>query len=174
VRVLGRLAAVAALLALLWPEAGRYRGERQLRRGTDALREILAAGGSADTAKAGLDRVVGLAEAAAASLPGDPRPRVLAGSGRLVAGRAREALDFYRDAHATGERAEIDLNLGRAHAVAGERPEAQAALLRALWISPALSTSIPEPLSRRLLEDVARLENELKAGLLTAAPPMPD
>jgi hypothetical protein len=91
-----------------------------------------------------------------------------------VRGQGLEALDFYRDALATGERAEIDLNLGRAHAIAGERPEAQATILRALWISPALASALPKALSARLLEDVAKRENDLKAGLLQEPPPLPD
>jgi tetratricopeptide (TPR) repeat protein len=171
-KILLRLAAGAALLAALWPEPIRYRAERELRRGTEQLRAALASR-SVEEAQSALDRAAASAVSAAPLLPGDPRPRVLAGSARLVARRPKEALDFYHDALATGERAEIDLNIGRAHASAGERPEAQAALLRALWISPALAAAVPEPLSGRLLEDVKRLENELRAGLLIAPPPLP-
>ncbi len=171
-KAIARIAAAAALLVLLAPEAGRYRAERELRRGTGELRRALASA-SVEQARPALERAADLGLAAAPGLPADPRPRVLAGSARLVAGRPKEALDFYRDALATGERAEIDLNVGRALALAGERPEAQAALLRAIWISPALASAVPEPLSKRLLEEVARLENELRAGLLSAPPPLP-
>jgi tetratricopeptide (TPR) repeat protein len=174
VKVVLRLAAAAALLALVWPEIPRYRAERTLRRAEDALRSAFAENATVETARPGFDRAASLAQEAIAALPGDPRPRMLAGSARLVAGRPLEALDFYRDALATGERAEIDLNTGRAHALAGERPEAQTALLRALWISPALASAIPDPFGKRLLEEIARLENELRAGLLRAAPPMPE
>lgn len=173
-KTLLRLSAALALAALLRPEIPRYRAERTLRKGADLLRRTLAGSRSAEQARPQLERVAAFALAAAPALPGDPRPRVLAGSARLVARRPQEALDFYRDALATGERAEIDLNVGRAHALADERPEAQAALLRALWISPALAAAVPDPLSKRLMEDVARLENELRAGLLTAPPAMPD
>jgi tetratricopeptide (TPR) repeat protein len=166
--------AVAALLAALWPEIARYRGERELRKGTDELRRALATSRSVEQARPALERTAVFALAAARDLPADPRPRVLAGSARLVAGRGREALDFYRDALATGERAEIDLNLGRAHAVSGQLPEAQATLLRALWISPALAASLPEQVSGRLRDEVARLEKELRAGRLTAPPPLPE
>jgi tetratricopeptide (TPR) repeat protein len=173
-KILLRLAAVAALAALLRPEIPRYRAERELRRGTDALRRAVAASRSAAEARPELERAAALGITAAPALPGDPRPRMLAGSARLLEGRPQEALDYYRDALATGERAEIDLNVGRAHALAGERPEGQAALLRALWISPALAPAIPRPLSERLMEEVARLENDLRAGLLAAPPPLPD
>ncbi len=170
-RNLLRLAAAAALATLLWPEVARYRGEREVRRGSDALRRALT--GAAEAGPA-LDRAAAWAARATPHLPGDPRPRLLAGSARLVRGKGLEALDFYRDALATGERAEIDLNLGRAHALAGERPEAQAALLRALWISPALASALPGALSKRMMEDVAKRENDLKAGLLTEPPLLPD
>jgi tetratricopeptide (TPR) repeat protein len=174
VKALLRIAAGAALIALLWPEFARYRGERSMRKGTDELRRTLATSRSVEQARPALDRTAGYALAAALDLPADPRPRVLAGSARLVAGQAREALDFYRNALATGERAEIDLNLGRAYAVAGQLPEAQATLLRALWISPALATSLPEQVSRRLQEEVRRLEKELRTGQMTAPPPLPE
>jgi len=174
VRLVLRIAAAAALLVLLWPEIPRYRAERTLRRGEDALRSAFAENATVEAARPGFDRAAALAIEAIPGLPGDPRPRMLAGSARLVAGRPLEALDFYRDALATGERAEIDLNTGRAHALAGERPEAQTALLRSVWISPALAAAIPDPYGKRLLEEVARLEDELKAGLLRAPPPMPE
>jgi tetratricopeptide (TPR) repeat protein len=128
----------------------------------------------ADAARGLLASAAERALAAAARLPSDPRPRLVAGSVRLVENKPREALDFYRDALGTGERAEIDLNLGRAHALAGERPEAQAALVRALWVSPALATALPKPVSRRLLEEIAKRENELRAGLLREPPALPD
>jgi hypothetical protein len=173
VRTLLRVAAAAALVLLLAPEFRRYRGERALRRGTDELRRAYTTSESVEKARPALDRAAELGVEAAAALAGDPRPRILAGSARLVAGRSLEALDFYRDALGTGERAEIDLNVGRAHAAAGDRPEAQSALLRTVWISPALAAAIPDPLGKRLLEETARLENDLRAGLLREPPPMP-
>jgi hypothetical protein len=172
VKTLARIAGAAALFLLLRPEAPRYRAERQLRKGTEELREALS-NATVEEAGPALERAAELGMAAAPALPADPRPRVLAGSARLVANRPKEALDFYRDAMATGERAEIDLNVGRALALAGARPEAQSALLRALWISPALASAIPEPLSTRLREEIERLENELRSGMLTAPPLMP-
>ena len=173
-KVLLRLVAGAVLLAFLWPEGQRYAAERRLRRGTGELRKALATSRSVEQARPAVDRAAAFAISAFAGLPEDPRPRLLAGSARLVEGRPLEALDFYRDALGTGERAEIDLNAGRAHALAGERPEAKAALLRALWISPALAPAIPEPLSGRLLQEVTQLETELRAGRLATPPPMPE
>ena len=167
------VAGTIALLLLVWPEPGRYLAERRLRRGTDAFRSALASP-TEDARKALLRSAGELALSAAARLPADPRPRLLAGSVRLLEGKPREALDFYRDALATGERAEIDLNAGRAHALAGELPEAQAALLRALWVSPALAAGLPQPVARRILDEVAKRENDLRAGMLKEPPPLPD
>ena len=173
-KIAARLAAAAVLLALLAPEFPRYRAERALARAESALRLAFATNDTVEKARPGFERAAALAIEAMRGLPADPRPRMLAGSARLVAGRPLEALDFYRDAFATGERAEIDLNAGRAHALAGERPEAQAALLRAVWISPALAGAIPDPYGKRLLEEVSRLENDLRAGLLRTPPAMPE
>ena len=167
-----RLAAAAALFALLAPEAGRYRAERELRRGSAQLRRALAST-SIEQARPAIERAAELGIAAAPGLPADPRPRVLAGSARLVANRPREALDFYRDALATGERAEIDLNLGRAHSAAGERPEAQAALRRALWISPALTAALLPDVQAASHERSLELEKLLRSGNLSAPPALP-
>ena len=110
-----------------------------------------------------------------AQLPGDPRPWVLAGSSGLVTGQPERALEFYREAFATGERAEIDLNLGRAYAHAAARPTAPpAALLRAGWISP----EILEPLCRRSAASRCwprsrAWREELRQGRLAAPPPLP-
>ena len=166
------LALSAALVVLLWPEPARYVAERRLRKGTDRTRAALAA--PADARAGLLASAAELALSSAARLPNDPRPRLLAGSVRLLEGKPKEALDFYRDALATGERAEIDLNAGRAHALAGELPEAQASLLRALWVSPALAAALPDAIARRLLDEVAKRENDLRAGLLKEPPPLPD
>lgn len=169
-----RAAFLVGIALLVRPELARYAAERRLRAATDLFRATLAHPGSRESVQAELDRVAGLAGASVAPLPGDPRPRVLAASARLVAGKPREALDLYRDALAAGERAEIDLNIGRAQALNGDAPEAQVALRRALWVSPALARSLPPPLAKKLLEDATRLENELHAGLLHEPPTLPD
>ena len=83
------------------------------------------------------------------------------------------ALEYYRAALATGERAEIDLNLGRAYGLARNRENAVAAFLRAGWISPEILAALAESVRKPLLAEVARLEKELRAGRLAAPPPLP-
>lgn len=169
-----RAAFALALALLLRPELPRYAAERRLRTATDLFRSTLAHPGTRERVQADLGRVAALGTASVSPLPGDPRPRILAASAKLVAGSTREALDLYRDALAAGERAEIDLNIGRSQALSGDAPEAQVALRRAIWISPALARSLPPPVATKLLEDSTRLENELRAGLLREPPSPPD
>jgi hypothetical protein len=51
---------------------------------------------------------------------------------------------------------------------------ADAAFVRALWISPALLRAVPPGFAERAGAEIARLEAELAAGRLTAPPPMPN
>ena len=64
-------------------------------------------------------------------------------------------------AHSGSASAEIDLNLGRALALAGDQRAASAAVLRSVWISPTLISALPEqvqtPLEAALTADVERL-----------------
>ena len=79
---------------------------------------------------------------------------------------------LYRRALSIGERAEIDLNLGRAYALAGNQQAASTAVLRAAWVNPALVSALPEqvqtPLRAALAKDAQRLSHRL-----SAAPPLP-
>ena len=108
-----------------------------------------------------------------ADLPGDPRPPMIAGSACLVTGQPERALESYREAFATGERAEIDLNLGRAYGLARRPESAQAALLRAGWISPEVLASLSPPVRDSLLFRIGQLSQELSAGRLSEPPPLP-
>ena len=107
------------------------------------------------------------------SLPDDPRPWILAGSSYLVTGQPERALEFYREAFLTGERAEIDLNVGRAYAMLQRADSAAAAQLRAGWISPEILESLAPAVKEPLVAEVARLSEELRQGRLAAPPPLP-
>ena len=150
-----------ALVAALVPEFFRYRAEHRLYEASALFRSLLARGNAAAGETTMLDAVAALAMQAAEGLAGDSRPLILAGSARLVEHRHGEALTLYRCALSIGERAEIDLNLGRAYALAGDQKAASAALLRAVWVSPALIAVLPEqvqtPLRAALAEDAQRL-----------------
>ena len=163
-----------ALAASLPPEIGRYTAERRLRRGTEEFRAALSSGGGADSGLLLLDRAALAGAEISKDLPHDPRPLILAGSSHLLARRTREALDHYRRAFETGERAEIDLNLGRAYGMAGDRKKASGAVLRALWISPTLAASLPKEAANEFAKRIRGLEADLRAGRLQAPPPPPD
>lgn len=166
-------AALAALAALAYPEFGRYAAERRVGYATAAFRSVLDGPAEARTASDILG-VGQLALSAAADLPADPRPWIIGGSAFLVTRQPERALENYREALRTGERAEIDLNLGRAYALAGRPEESQAALLRAGWVSPELLASLPEPTRGPLQVRIAELSRELRQGRLSEPPPLPD
>ena len=173
-----RTAAVAAAAAIVlalavWPEARRYAAERKLAAANAAFELVLERPSEVENAREVLSRVSDEAASAARDLPGDSRGLVLAGSCHLVAGNPDRAVAFYRQALATGERAEIHLNLGRAEALL-ERPDAaQAAFVRSVWISPALLRAVPPGFVGPLSAEIERLEAQLRAGRLGAPPPIP-
>jgi tetratricopeptide (TPR) repeat protein len=170
--------AAAAVLALLFvflvrPEIARYRAERELGVSNAAFDLVLSNSTQVQNATEVLPRVGDRAAAAASALPADSRPLVLAGSCQLVAGHADRALAFYERALATGERAEIHLNLGRAEALLSDLPAAQAAFVRSIWISPALLRAVPPGFQADVSATVTRLEEDLRNGKLRSPPPIP-
>ena len=139
---------------------------------TTAFRALLDRSSDPETAR----NIVGvgqLALTATGSLPDDPRPWILAGSSFLVTGQPERALEYYREAFSTGERAEIDLNVGRAYGMLHRADSAAAAQLRAGWISPEILESLPPAAKDPLLAEIARLSAQLQQGNLAAPPPLP-
>ena len=166
-----RAVAIAAVLALLLrPEIRRYRAERALGAANAAFEYILDRPTEIRDSPAILNSVAAAAAAIAPDLPGDSRAWVLAGSCQLVAGNAERALGFYREGLAAGERAEIHLNVGRAHSLLGQPDYADAAFLRAVWISPALLRAVPREFAGRVETELRGLEAEMKSGRLSAPP----
>ncbi len=163
-----------ALAALASPEILRYAAERRLARANGAFDYVLNRPAEVDNAIGVLEAVTEASVTAAAVLPGDSRAWVLAGSSQLVARNAERALGCYREALASGERAEIHLNFGRAAALSGQRSVADTAFVRAVWISPALLRAVPQGFAEHAAAELVRLEAELTAGRLTAPPRPPD
>ena len=166
-------AGLAALAAFVAPEFGRYAAERRVGFATVAFRSVLERPSDARTTA----NILGVGElglSAAPALPSDPRPWMIAGSAYLVTRQPEQALENYREALGTGERAEIDLNLGRAYALAGRKDDSQTALLRAGWVSPEILASLPESARDPLLARVAELSRELAQGRLSEPPPLPE
>lgn len=171
-RLLRAAAVIGILAALAGPEFSRYAAERRVGYATTAFRALLDRSADPETAR----NIVGVGQLAlttTGSLPDDPRPWVLAGSSFLVTGQPERALEFYREAFATGERAEIDLNVGRAYAMLNRADDAAAAQLRAGWISPEILESLPPAAKDPLIAEIARLSQQLRQGTLAAPPPLP-
>ena len=163
---------VALLVLLVLPDFGRYAAERRVGRTTNAFRALLDRAGDPETAR-NIAAVGEIALGAAENLPGDPRPWVLAGSSCLVTNRPERALEYYREAFATGERAEIDLNLGRAYGMIHRDDAARAAYVRAGWISPEIVATLPAEVRDPIVAEIDRLAAELSSGRLDAPPPLP-
>lgn len=170
-RVAG-LALIAALVALVLPEVARYRAERRVGWATNAFRALLDRAGDPETAR-NIRDVGALALSSTGALPGDPRPWMLVGSSFLVTGQPERALEFYREAFATGERAEIDLNLGRAYGSLRRADSESAAYVRAGWVSPEILATLPEAARTKAQAEIERLSVALAAGRLDAPPPLP-
>ncbi|MGH9364929.1 MAG: O-antigen ligase family protein, partial [Thermoanaerobaculia bacterium] len=173
----GRLAGVAAaivIMAAAWPEIPRYAAERKLRAVQAALRFVLTRTSEVTDPKAALARLSDLSMGASRALPGDPRPLVLAGGARFAAGQGDRALKLFRAALSTGERAEIDLNLGRACEALGLIDQSRAWFVRGGWVSPPLLATLLPDIVGPIRADVARLEADLTAGRLKAPPPLPE
>jgi cytochrome c-type biogenesis protein CcmH/NrfG len=166
------LIGLALILALI-PEFTRYLAEHRLYWATSLFRSAIVQGKATNDDEELLETVVTSATDSAASLPGDSRPWILAGSARLFAGRPAEALVLYRRALNLGERAEIDLNLGRAYDLLGNQPAASAAILRAAWVSPAIISSLPNEVQEPVRGVVALNSERLGAHRLSAPPPLP-
>ena len=172
-RALAGLAVVAAAALLVAPEIPRYRAERRIGFATAALRGFLDRASDPQVAA----NILGVGEVALGAtkgLPGDPRPWIIVGSAFLVTGQPDRALENYREAFATGERAEIDLNLGRAYALARRKTNAEDALVRAGWVSPEILASLPEGAREPLRARVDALAADLVAGRISAPPPLPE
>jgi O-antigen ligase len=172
-RRIAGLAAAAVILAAAWPEIPRYAAERKVRAIQGALRFVLTNTAQVSDPKAALARISDLSLEAARALPGDPRPLVLAGGARFAAGEGDRAVELFRSALATGERAEIDLNLGRACEALGRMDQSRAWFVRGGWVSPPLLKTLLPDIASQIGAEVTRLAAELAAGRLKAPPPLP-
>jgi len=161
------------LVAATAPEFHRYEAEHQLYFATALFESMLHHQVPEAASAAAFAAVADAATRAAGGLPGDTRPLILAGSLRLLARQPAEARNFYMEALAQAERAEIDLNLGRAYEMSGNREAASAAIFRAAWISPAIVESLPDNVQALVLTAVKQDEDLLRSHRLAAPPPLP-
>jgi len=165
-----RSAVLLILLALLWPEFARYRGEYRLRSaGADVERVMRGVDqGAASVASAQHARAA--AATAATLLPADPRAALIEAVALMLLGQSDAAQSVLSRAIAAGERPELTLNLGRARFQGGDEAGAHRAYLRSAWAAPAAIATLPRAMQDELNAEVARLEIELQAGRLRAPP----
>jgi cytochrome c-type biogenesis protein CcmH/NrfG len=169
-----RAAALVAVIALaLWPEFSRYAAERRVGFATAAFKSLLD-GTSDSRVRAELLALGEMAAREGSRLPGDPRPWILCGSAYLVNGQPQRAVEYYREAMGTGERAEIDLNLGRAYTLMSRKPSADAAFVRAGWISPEILSSLSPSVADPVREEISKYAHAMAEGRLTEPPPLPE
>ena len=163
-----------ALVAAMVPEFSSYRAERRLHAASALFRSLIAEGNAAAGQTAMLDLVASIGDASrrgsSERLPAVD-PRRLSEVGGRPAGRGASALSAgtcHRGAR------EIDLNLGRAYELAGNRQAASAAVLRAVWVSPALISALPEQMQTPLKAALAENARRLGSRRLAAPPPLPE
>jgi tetratricopeptide (TPR) repeat protein len=159
------LAAAAWAIA---PQFNRYRAKIELQRCERAV--LAVAQVDPGMRRRALPAVREALESVAARLPSDVRPAYLLGTSALLLGEPGEAIEKLRRALAIEERPEIDLNLSRAHAAAGDAEAAAQDALRAVWLSPALRRQVPAPAQAAVDDQIAELERELRSGSASAIP----
>lgn len=168
-----RVIAIALLSGLLWPEVTRYRAEHQLAAANGRIERVLRGLDHGADAVAAVNASLALAHDAAATLPGDARPAVIAGVALLMLGRGAEAVVVLEEAIQIGERPELTINLGRALGITGDEAGMQAAYLRTAWASPAAIATLPKAIRNEVLVEVQRREVQLRAGTLQSVPTLP-
>jgi tetratricopeptide (TPR) repeat protein len=151
--------------AFIAPEIRRYAGERRLYRLTGAMQIFSTSPALLEQRNALLLRLSDDA-ARVATYPADWRPKTLAGAACMQAGAYRLAATLFESALLTGERPELDINLGLALLSAGDRSAALRSLVRGVWISPAVAASLPPAVANDVSHEVDRLTALLRAGQL--------
>jgi len=172
IRRLLQAMAIAALLALLWPEFARYRAEYQLKEVGARMERALTGKDRGEAALQSVSRAQQLAHSAAAALPGDARAPMLEGIALILMRQGEQAIAVLTAAIAQGERPEFTINLGRARSVLGDEVGARRAFLRTAWASPTAIFTLPKATQEQLVIEVRELEAELRAGRLRAPPPL--
>lgn len=162
---------VVALGSAVGPEIGRYRAERLLWRMHAAADRIEEVGVPAGAVESWMTS--GAADAARA-LPGDHRPWMIVGEAEFAFRRFAEAGDAMRRAARTGERADLDFEIGRACILTRDFACGERAIARAAWISPSVLEPLPAAGRAVFDQRMQRWEAELRAGRLAAPPPPPD
>jgi len=171
VRTARAVAVVAALAAAVFPEVARYRAERLLWRMHAAADRLGSEAAPVAEVEDGMIR--GAADAARA-LPGDHRPWMIVGETEFAFRHFAEAAGAMRRAARTGERADLDFEIGRACILARDFGCGERAIARAAWISPSVLEPLPAAGRAVFERRMEKWEAELRAGLRTTPPEPPD
>jgi predicted Zn-dependent protease len=169
---LWRILGIALVVVAFVPEVLRYQAEWQLAEANARLSRVLLGKQSAQAAHDSAEAAVELAGKAESALPDDPRAWLMHGVALMLANRGSEGLAVLQNAVLQGERPELTLNLGRARFSQGDEAGANAAYLRTAWANPYAIDTLPKPMQEALRDQVAALEQELRAGRLKAPPPL--
>lgn len=167
-----RLLAIAALMFYAATQLFAYPAEWQIAEANARLERVLRRLDEPNQGAVSVARALELSSNAMRSLPGDPRPVLLASGALTMLGKSADAIALLDHFVALAERPELVVALGRARAAEGNEPAARAAFLRAAWASPPAIATLPKAVRQALLDDVAVLAKQLAAGKLTAPPPV--
>lgn len=162
-----RVAAAIVLLLLVVPEFARYAAERRLRRVTTAAAMLRTARGGVEQRERELR---GLSETARGihTWPGDWRPLEAAASASLFGKDPAGAIRLYRRCLALGERPDVVYDLGVAFANVRDAARADAAFLRAAWLSPAIAGQLDARAPTAYMKRTDAIEQRLESGTLAA------
>lgn len=155
--------------AAIW-QCHLYRAEHRVEEGLNRLDDVLRSKTAPAERIASVTRTRTLGEEALAIAPGETRAVLVTGTALTLLRQADAARSLLDAKVRSGERPELLLALGRARAAAGDEPGARAAFLRAAWASPLSVQTLPQALRNELLNEVARMDRELRDGQLRAAP----
>ena len=165
-----RFLAAILVIAATWPEFPRYRAERDLAEAGRQINQVMRGVVQGLDAVAAAQQAETLSRDAARWLPGDARPPLHRAVALMLLARTNEAIAVLESAIRAGERPELTLNLGRARFQSGDRQGADRAYLRAAWAAPAVLKTLPMPMRTALLDEVERLDVELREGRSTRPP----
>jgi hypothetical protein len=173
-RALKPVLVLAALAVVMAPEIVRYRGERSLYRLT-ALAQSLPRQPLSEVERLSAIAEVSRAAERLTTYPADWRPVQLSGVAALFAKNPQRAIEMLSSTSRLGERPEVDVDLGLAYAALNRRVDADAAMLRAAWVSPAVVKQLEQQTGARFGARVEALEAKLHSGRLRQSdlPPRP-
>jgi tetratricopeptide (TPR) repeat protein len=169
-----RVILAVPLLVYGFLEIWSYRAEWKIAQANALIEAVLLGRTSAGLAVENAQRAQAAAKAANQLLHHDPRALLAEANALVMLGRGNEAIASLNQRLAYAERPELWVALGRALAAVGDEAGAQAAFLRAAWISPLSIATLPRAARTKFLEVSAQREAEATHTGDYAPPPEPN